>query len=45
MSRWGDVHDRRLWRALVVQEYGDADALEYLAHTSRADPFEATVDA
>lgn len=39
MSRWDFGSDKRLARAVIVDEYGpDAvDVLEYLARTSRAD--------
>ena len=42
MSKWtrdSDEFERRIARALVVQEFGDGDidALEYLGRTSRAD--------
>jgi len=37
MSKWSDTDESRIYRALVVQEFGDADALEYLAGQSRAD--------
>jgi len=45
MSRYGpdpDERERRIARALLVQEFGpdDVDALDYLADQSRADPFE-----
>jgi len=34
MSKWTDdaeTMDRRISRALIVQEFGDVDALEYIA--------------
>lgn len=33
MSKWtdgGETMDRRISRALIVQEFGDVDALEYI---------------
>jgi hypothetical protein len=45
MSRWSHVTETDIWKALAVQKYGrdGVDATDYLAHRSRADPFE--VDA
>lgn len=37
MSKWSDTDERRIWRSLVVQEFGDIDALDYLQRSSRAD--------
>lgn len=40
MSRWtrgSDEQAKLIQRALIVGEYGDCDALEYLGHKSRAD--------
>ncbi|WP_459191805.1 hypothetical protein [Halosimplex sp. J119] len=37
MGKWSDVDESRIWRALVVQEFGDIDALDYLQARSRAD--------
>ena len=45
MSRWStpsDELDRRINRALVVQEYSEHSALDYLAHLSEADPLHIT---
>lgn len=41
-SRDGEQSLKRVRRALIVQAYGPdgVDALDYLAHTSRADPAE-----
>jgi hypothetical protein len=46
--RYGaDDLDRRIARALVVQEHGrdDVDALDYIADRSRADPSQVGGDA
>ncbi|WP_281377610.1 hypothetical protein [Halosimplex pelagicum] len=39
MSKWSDVDERRIWRALVVQSHGPdgVDAFDYLQGGSRAD--------
>jgi hypothetical protein len=39
MSKWSDVDESRIYRALVVQSHGPdgVDALEYLRSGSRAD--------
>lgn len=45
MSRWGPTdaeRDRRLARAQIVARYTDVSVTEYLAHRSRADPFEVS---
>jgi hypothetical protein len=38
MSKWTDdpeTVERRIWRSLVVQEFGDVDALEYIRRAKR----------
>lgn len=41
MSKWSKARakdrEKRIARALIVGEYGDGDALEYIAQQSRAD--------
>jgi hypothetical protein len=40
MSRWNSSDERRIRRALVVDEFGAVSWDKYLRHTSRADPTE-----
>lgn len=48
MSKWGpsdDERDQRFVRARIVDRYVDGVSfLDYLAHCSRADPFEVDHD-
>lgn len=42
MGRYSHLEERDLWRGLVVQEFHpeDVDALDWIAHESRADTTE-----
>lgn len=46
VTKDGEKSRARVRRALVVQSHGPdgVDALDYLAHTARADPFEVEAD-